>query len=271
MATCKQRSMPDPLTVLRCKVCSVHTDIRCSGCRNPICRQHNAAPSTSLYCYCPECRRAQVLAQKRKGGAMNERQRQVCAWAHTYLHQSKEWIIVDTETTGLGSTDEVIELAIVKHTGEVLFSSLIQPQDPKRPEIATHVHGITHDMLAHAPTFPEIWPLMFDLFQRFPVALAYNADYDARMLIATAGRYGYRLPGGGPSWTCLMAQYALYHGAWSDSHQSFTWQRLQDACTRLGVQVDENFHRATADALSTLGVLRALAALHQPQQESEVR
>jgi hypothetical protein len=72
MATCKRRPMPDPLTVLRCKVCSVHTDILCSGCQNPICRQHNAAPSTSFYCYCAECRTKQVLARLASAHAQRE-------------------------------------------------------------------------------------------------------------------------------------------------------------------------------------------------------
>jgi hypothetical protein len=78
MATCKRRLMPDPLMVPRCKICSVHTDILCSGCQNPICRLHNAAPATSFYCYCAECRTKQVLArltsvQDQEEGNSNER------------------------------------------------------------------------------------------------------------------------------------------------------------------------------------------------------
>jgi DNA polymerase III epsilon subunit-like protein len=61
---------------------------------------------------------------------LSVRQAKVCAWAHAYLHQSERWAVLDTETTGLSSQDEVIELALVDASGAVLFSSLIQTQDP---------------------------------------------------------------------------------------------------------------------------------------------
>jgi hypothetical protein len=53
-----------PPGMLRCTVCAVHTDARCSGCRNPICRRHNAAPGWVFDLYCPDCRRAQLSMKK---------------------------------------------------------------------------------------------------------------------------------------------------------------------------------------------------------------
>jgi DNA polymerase III epsilon subunit-like protein len=195
---------------------------------------------------------------------LSARQANVCAWAHCYLHQTEAWAVLDTETSGLTHRDEVIELALVDASGAVLFSSLIQTQNPQREELASHIHGITPQMLATAPTFPQIWPTIEALFSRYQHILVYNAPFDSHLLEVTALRYGYRLPS--VSWSCLMDQYALYHGAWNDYHQSYTWQKLQVACARLGVQMDGNYHRATADALSTLGVLHALAARHMPQE-----
>jgi DNA polymerase-3 subunit epsilon len=194
---------------------------------------------------------------------LSARQAKVCAWAHAYLHQSERWAVLDTETTGLSSQDEVIELALVDASGAVLFSSLIQTQDPQRHDLATHIHSITSDMLGAAPTFPQVWPTLEALFSHYQNILVYNADFDSFLLEVTARRYGYRLPS--LSWSCLMEQYAVYHGAWHDYFQSYTWQKLQVACSRLGVQVDGKYHRATADALATLGVLRALAAKHEKE------
>jgi DNA polymerase III epsilon subunit-like protein len=195
---------------------------------------------------------------------LSARQANVCAWAHRYLHQNNTWAVLDTETTGLTHRDEVIELALVDSSGAVLFSSLIQTQNPQRRELASHIHGITPQMLAAAPAFPQIWPTIEALFSRYQQILVYNAPFDSTLLKNTAQRYGYRLPS--ISWSCLMDQYALYHGAWHDYYQSYTWQKLQVACAYLGVQVDGSYHRATADALATLGVLRALAARHVPQE-----
>lgn len=200
--------------------------------------------------YCPSCWRE-----------IHHRTRQadVCAWAKAYL-SSGDFVVLDSETTGLSSVcDEVLELALVHSSGAVLFSSLIQPQDPQRADLATHIHGITSEMLQKAPRFPDVWPTIAAILRRFRCVLVYNAAFDHSLLAATASRYGLRVPG--CWWECLMEQYAVYHGAWSSYHGSYTWQSLSTACTCLDVEVPGEAHRATADALAALGVLRALAAL----------
>jgi DNA polymerase III epsilon subunit-like protein len=114
-------------------------------------------------------------------------------------------------------------------------------------------------MLPRAPRFPVVWPIIAAILRHYRRVLVYNADFDHRLLNATASRYGLRVPG--VEWVCLMEQYAIYHGAWSAYHHSYTWKSLAVACANLGVDVPGASHRATADALSALGVLRALAAL----------
>src|SRR5579875_209184 len=218
----------------------------CQGC-GYFDASHGRSRSGVRAGYCPAC--WHELRHRR-------RQARVCAWAKAYL-QAGDFVVLDSETTGLGDRDEVIELALVHSSGTVLFSSLIQPQDPQRPDLATHIHGITAQMLATAPCFPDVWPTIAAILRRFRRVLVYNADFDFRLLTATATRYGLRVPGG--AWECLMEQYAVYYGDWSSYHQSYTWQSLDMACADLAVSVGEA-HRASADALSALGVLKALAA-----------
>jgi hypothetical protein len=39
-------------TILRCKVCTQHTDILCSGCRTPICMRHKwSLDGVKLFCW----------------------------------------------------------------------------------------------------------------------------------------------------------------------------------------------------------------------------
>jgi hypothetical protein len=55
---------------------------------------------------------------------------------------------------------------------------------------------------------------------------------------------------------------------WSNYHGSYTWQSLSTASSCMGADVPGQAHRATADALAALGVLRALAALDRKVDEA---
>src|SRR5436853_3595937 len=145
---------------------------------------------------CDACERLKIRREK---------QALVAAWAHGYFNGSV-FIVLDSETTGLNKEkdDEIIELAIVDASGAVLFASLIQTQDSKRRDLATDIHGITQEMLAQAPTFPEVWPQIEALLQQYPNILVYNAAYDHDLLNTTARRYGYQVPKAW--WTCLMGE-----------------------------------------------------------------
>ena len=67
-------------------------------------------------------------------------------------------VVFDTETTGLGKFDRVVEVAAItidSSTGEIVdeFETLINPQRDIGP---ISIHGITASMVETAPTFGEI-------------------------------------------------------------------------------------------------------------------
>ncbi|GCF10904.1 3'-5' exonuclease [Dictyobacter arantiisoli] len=181
------------------------------------------------------------------------------AWAQKYREQGA-FVVLDSETTGLDRDDEVIELGIVDgQTGAVLFNSLIQPQDINRYSLATHIHGISRDMLKEAPRFPEVWPAIQEILRNYERVLVYNAVFDYGMLEATAKRYGYDLPGAYGNWECLMHQYARYNGYWSNYWHGYGWCKLDDACRAMEVTSDGASHRALGDTVRALGVLNAMS------------
>ena len=65
-------------------------------------------------------------------------------------------VFLDTETTGIGLSDVVIEVAVVDSNGEMLFNGLINPERPI-PEESSKVHGITNEMVKDALTMRQIW------------------------------------------------------------------------------------------------------------------
>jgi len=181
--------------------------------------------------------------------------RQVCAWLDANA------LILDTETTGLDADAEVVELAVIDCAGTVLLDTLVRPSGPVPAEAAA-IHGITDAMLADAPTWPEIHD-RFCLLIAARQVIAYNADFDVRLIEQTARRYRESIPELVPldqvaTFSCAMVAYADFYGEWSAEKGRYRWQKLSAAAQQQGVTVG-NAHRALGDCLMTLGVVRAMA------------
>jgi len=73
-----------------------------------------------------------------------------------WVAQKDRYVILDTETTGLDSDAEIIELPIIDLDENILFNSLIRQENPVTAE-AIAVHGISDDMLVGAPVWPSVW------------------------------------------------------------------------------------------------------------------
>lgn len=96
-------------------------------------------------------------------------------------------IVLDTETTGIGAAKHrIIELSAIKigpdFEPESCFTTLINPRKAIPPS-ATAVHHISDDMVASAPTFPEI----ADCFSRYIAGcniVGHNVKFDLEFLYA---------------------------------------------------------------------------------------
>jgi len=151
-------------------------------------------------------------------------------------------LILDCETTGAGGKrEEMVEVSILRLDGTVLFHSLVQCNGRIATE-ATEKSGITNDMLANAPSFPEVWVSIAQLISGKQVAM-YNAIFDMRILDEEAEYYHLAVPMYEP--VCLMRMYMaiVTEGRY----------RLQDACEHFGIEASN--HRAGTDAEVTRQLL----------------
>ncbi len=169
-------------------------------------REHTASLS-----HCPRCRQpadpgsAPGYCTQHHRVWQADRGRAV-TWAYRVLASSR-MVIMDTETTGLGVADEIVEIALLTSRNQVLFDSLIRPSIPI-PAVATAVHQLDDRAVAHAPTWPKIHDRVVALLQH-KVVVTYNAEFDRRLIAQTAARYG--LPPLQPArWICAMKAYAAY-------------------------------------------------------------
>ena len=64
-------------------------------------------------------------------------------------------VYLDTETTGLDSKAEIVEISIVDHDDTLLFESLVRPTRPIPPD-SSRVHYITNERGKSAPTSGEV-------------------------------------------------------------------------------------------------------------------
>jgi DNA polymerase-3 subunit epsilon len=166
-------------------------------------------------------------------------------WAQDLLSRT-DWVILDTETTGLDWTAEVISISVIAPDGMSLLETLVKPQEKISAE-ASEVNHITDEMVTNAPTFPDVYDRLCAVLNG-KLVVAYNVDFDQRMIAQTACRYDLpreRIPS---EWQCAMLTYAKYAGEWSDYFGSYRWQALP-----------KGDHTAGGDCLATLELIQRMA------------
>lgn len=95
-----------------------------------------------------------------------------------------EYTALDFETTSLYPSAEVVEVGAVKFDlvseRRQTFSQLVRPIK-KIPMEATAVHGITNEMVAHAPQFEDVLPSL-EAFVGNSVIVAHQARHDLKFV-----------------------------------------------------------------------------------------
>ena len=159
----------------------------------------------------------------------------------------KEFVVLDSETTGLGNPIDFVEVGVLSGRGESLFDSLIEPSCPVDPR-AFRVHGHTAESLAGERRFFEVYPDLLEVLWAKRVVV-YNAPYDRRVWDAAVGRLGARaaLAGELAPWECAMRAFAAYVGERS-KRGGYKSQKLSGGD-----------HTAIGDASATLRLIERMA------------
>ncbi len=156
-------------------------------------------------------------------------------------------VFLDLETTGVGTADEIVEIALVDGNGETILNSLVKASADIHPA-AGKMHGITKDMLSDAPTINELEEEIIGLISGKRV-VSYNISFDMRFLTGKM-----RSVTGAES--CCMLRFADYFGRLSKEMWPYQWQTLQFAVRFVKYEWSGPHHRALSDALACRAVWR---------------
>ncbi len=163
--------------------------------------------------------------------------------------EAATFVVVDTETTGTGADDRIIELAAVRLKGGQIIDHFSRLVNPGRsiPLFITQLTGISTAMLVGQPTAADILPEFLD-FLGDGVLVAHNVAFDQRMLEGELRRLGLPWPNNPTLCTLRLARRLLPGLPKKGLDGLAQFFRLQS----------ENRHRALGDALLTAQVLLRL-------------
>jgi DNA polymerase-3 subunit epsilon len=165
-------------------------------------------------------------------------------------------VYLDTETTGLHQSAEVIEIGIIDDQANTLFEQRIRPRGKIDPA-AGRVHGITLEMLKEEPTWEQVWPQAEAVLMGKKIGV-YNVEFDLRLIKQSNQRSWLRTNLLDRDFFDIMLLYARFYGDWDPYRRSFRFQSLDLAGRQCGITL-RNTHNAIDDALLTRALLHYIA------------
>lgn len=183
---------------------------------------------------------------------------------HNWQNVSRNAVIIDTETTGVGRDAELLELTILDTKGNVLFNQLIKPFGDI-PEEATAIHGIGLIDVLYAPHWDEVVTEVRQILHQRNV-IAYRCEFDARIIQQTNNLFGLdNIQNWACNWYCAMRSFADFAKQPDEKHGGYRWFKLINAAKYLGIEPPEQLHRSLPDTELTLAVLNGAYQALQAQ------
>lgn len=159
-----------------------------------------------------------------------------------WVKNPERYLMLDTETTGKGEDDEIIQLALLNLKGEVVYNQYFKPT--KSAMGAYHVHKISDEFLADKPRWTDCWAEIESILKDKVLLIQY-APFDTRLLNQTCSRYQ------------LSSPYTFhYKDTVGYFRQTVKKGALKEVMAVLGIEYDETqLHNAVEDCLKTIEAL----------------
>ena len=157
-------------------------------------------------------------------------------------------IVIKTDTTGLVSgSDEILELVILDTEGQELFASRFRPLHNEIWLDAENVNHIRPEDVQDERAIDVYRNVIQKILSAAKTVIGYNVRFETAMLKGQ----GFQIPG---ACVDVMESFAAIYGAWDESYQEYSWQKLKRCAHYYHYDWDavKDEHRAMAYAKATL-------------------
>jgi len=192
-----------------------------------------------------------VRARTDDARRVSSRQARRLVYVSASEHARRTFAAIDFETADSGPDSACALGVVVVRAGEIVRRKAFAIRPPRREFEFTHVHGITWEMVEHAPVFAEVWPLVGYEIRGASFLAAHNADFDRGVLEACCDRAGVSRPV-----LPFVCTVALARSTWG-----IFPTKLPNVCTRLGIGL--HHHDALSDAEACARIVMAASSSGQ--------
>lgn len=163
------------------------------------------------------------------------------------------FIVIDTETTGVDNQAEILQLSIIDGYGNKLWDKYYKPVHTTSWEQAQAVNKISPEMVAKCN------PLILDkerienLISGYDLIVGYNIPFDIRMCQQNGLSIHKDI-------FDVMRAFARIYGEYNPKYGSYKWKKLSECASYYGYEEDlNNLHNSICDCLATLFCFERMA------------
>lgn len=178
-----------------------------------------------------------------------------------YLDNLKDILVFDTETTGLDTNSEILQLSITNGLGDTLFNEYLKPTHNTSWSEAQSVHHVSPEMVADKLTFGDYFDEIQNMFYNAKMIAGYNTSYDINYILKNDIVLNNQVP-----IYDVMLAFAPVYGEWNYRFKEYKWQHLDKCAKYFGYDLGSKAHNSLEDTKATAYCLEQLLKLELKKQ-----
>ena len=178
---------------------------------------------------------------------------------------NKNYVILDTETTGIDENAEILQISIINEKNEVLLNEFVKPLRAKSWDEAEKINKISPKQVENKPNISVFSSKILDILNNADFIVGYNTSYDLRLLEQSGINLSKNIYDKSVD---LMHEFALSQGNNIPFSNQLINNKLIDCAKYYGYSQDKNnsFHDSLEDCRATLACFKANAAEQMKKQ-----